>query len=220
MTPGTIVLASSPLIGPLAMDVLAEAISSHGVPTITSQGPYMLDAWIDALDAAASRATPPVLLIGFSAAGPRIPAAARRVGVEALVFLDARLPADGVAPTDGEPNLDALLDGLTDSDGMVAPWSQWWGDELLTELIPDAVLRERFSAECPSLPRSWFSTPVPAPEFAGPSGYVALSDSYPSSVVAARSRSWPLVALDGHHLWPLVRSDAVAAALLDVAHRL
>ncbi len=220
MTPGSIVVASSPLVGPLTTDTLAGAIRGHEVPTITAPAPLALDAWLDALAVAAGAAAAPVVLVGFSAAGPRLPAAAERLGADALVFLDARLPADGVAPTDGEPNFEALLDPLTDSDGVVAPWSQWWSEELLASLIPDVTLRRRFAAECPPVPRSYFSMPVPAPDFDGPCGYVSLGESYPLSVIQARSRRWPLVELDGHHLWPLVRPDAVATAVLDVVHQL
>jgi len=220
MSPGTVVLASSPLVGPLTMDTLADAIRVHDVPVITAAAPHALDDWLDALAIAAGPAVQPVVLVGFSAAGPRLPAAARRVHADALVFLDSRLPEDGATPTGGEPDFDALLDRLTDTDGVVAPWSQWWGDGLLAALIPDAALRQQFVAECPALPRSVFTAPVPAPEFAGPCGYVALSEGYPLSVSVARSRGWPVIELDGHHLWPLVRSDAVAGAVLDVAHRL
>ena len=162
MIAGTVVGASSPLVGSMAMETLASALGARGVTTLTAAAPPELDDWLDELDTAVrpNAATPPVVLLGFSAAAPRLPAAAARIDAEALVFLDARLPVDGASPVDGEPQFRELLDRASTPGGTVLPWSQWWGDELLAALITDYDLRRRFADECPALPRALFDAPL------------------------------------------------------------
>ena len=43
-----------------------------------------------------------------------------------------------------------------------------------------------------------------------------LSDAYAAQAKVAETRGWPVRRLDGHHLWPLVEPDRVAAAVIDV----
>jgi hypothetical protein len=216
MRPATVVLASSPLVGQLTMRTLASALQAEGVDAVVPEAAADLDAWFDAVNTAAAGGARPLVLLGFSAAGPRMFAAAAGVQPNGLVFLDAGLPADGVAPDAGDPRYAEHLDRLTDPDGFLPPWPQWWPAQTLVELIPDDDQRARFVAECPRLPRTLFSTPLPAPPFAGPCAYVALGVAYQLSLEEARRRGWPARQLEGHHLSPLTDPDRVTAALLDV----
>ena len=216
MHPATVVLTSSPLVGPLTMRTLAGALQAAGVDTVVPHAPADLDRWFDAVDTAATGAVRPLVLLGFSAAGPRLFAAAAGAQPDGLVFLDAGLPADGVAPDAGDPRHAEHLDRLTEPDGFLPPWPQWWPAQTLVELIPDDLQRGQFIAECPRLPRTLFSTPLSAPPFAGPCAFVALGAAYQPSLEEARRRGWPTRQLEGHHLSPLTDPDEVTAAILDV----
>ena len=50
------------------------------------------------------------------------------------------------------PELGAQLREMADPDGWLPPWPRWWDEEALAELLPDPVIRERFTAGCPPLP--------------------------------------------------------------------
>lgn len=216
MKPGTVAVASSPLVGRLTMTTLAGALAERGAPTTVPSAPPLLEPWLGELAGATAHAERPLVLLGFSAAGPRLFAAAQRTGADALVFLDARLPADGLSSVDGNTGFAELLEEQARPGGLVAPWAQWWGDELLAELIPDDGMRRRFAQECPPLPRAMFDEPLPAPAYGGPCGYLLLSETYEGDADEARRRGWPVRRLDGHHLWPLVEPDRVADAVAEV----
>ena len=55
------------------------------------------------------------------------------------------------------PELVAQLREMADPDGWLPPWPRWWGEEALAELLPDPVIRERFTAGCPALPLAMFT---------------------------------------------------------------
>ncbi len=126
--------------------------------------------------------------------------------------MDARLPADGVAP-DAEQPFRELLDSLPLDGGMLPPWPSWWPDGVIESLCPDVALRERFVDECPAVPRSMFSTPVPAPPVDLPSAFLAFGEGYADQSAIAEQRGWPVAKLPLNHLAPMVAPGEVAAAL-------
>lgn len=152
MIPGTLAFASSPVVGTLPSAALASAVSDLGIKTTVPSAPPMLDPWLDELAAAAVHTERPLVLLGFSFAGPRLFAAGQRTGADALVFIDAHLPVDGVSSVQRKPRSAELLEAHARPDWLVAPWPHRWGDEVIAELIPEAELRRRFVAECPPLP--------------------------------------------------------------------
>jgi len=69
------------------------------------------------------------------------------------VFVDAGLPTPGQAWMETvPPELAAQLREMADADGWLPPWSRWWGDEAMSELLPDPETRRWFAAGCPRLP--------------------------------------------------------------------
>lgn len=211
-----IVLVSSPLVGPGAMQSVAAILRGRGRVVRVPDVPAALDEFLASVGGVVR---PDSVVIGFSAAGPRLYQVAAESRPAAIVFLDARLPADGVAP-DAQPEFAEFLDRLPVAAGLLPPWPEWWPDAI-AELIPDAVQRTVFASGCPRLGRAIFAQPIPAPWFDGPCGFVGLGDGYAADADEARRRGWPVTVVDGaHHLWPVTEPDAVAEAVAAMVDRL
>ena len=210
MSERRLVLASSPVVGPLAVQPLVAALGAAGIDAVTPFAHTAIDRYIEA--GAASSPEGPFVLVGYSAGGSRLYAVAERIRPTALIFMDARLPADGVAP-DAEQPFRELLDSLPLDGGMLPPWPSWWPDGVIESLCPDVALRERFVEECPAVPRSMFSTPVPAPPVDLPSAFLAFGEVYADQLAIAEQRGWPVAELPLNHLAPMVAPGDVAAAL-------
>jgi hypothetical protein len=135
------------------------------------------------------------------------------------VSADAALPARAGPTPVAPPAFRAFLESLAGA-GRLPPWSEWWGDQL-RQLVPDDDLRERLSAEVPALPLDFFDEQVPPvpgwPD--APCGYLRFSAAYETDEADAAGRGWPVAVLEGSHLEPAVRPDAVAGALLDLVSR-
>ena len=107
----------------------------------------------------------PILLVGHSGAGPLLPviADALTLDVAGLVFVDSFLPPSagelGLAPPRFMQHLRALA-----TDRVLAPWSSWFGDDAMRELVPRERLRAALESEMPRLPLSYFQASVPTPE--------------------------------------------------------
>ena len=139
--------------------------------------------------------------------------------VAALVFVDAFLPpAIGTArlvPPEFVDELCALA-----SDAVLPPWSSWFGDEVMRDLVPDGARRARVERDMPRLPLSFLQTEVPVPDGwdRRPCAYLLLSAQvYTPSAADARARGWPVAEIEGgKHLDPVRRPATVATALLDL----
>jgi hypothetical protein len=148
------------------------------------------------------------------------PSSAPTVPVAALIFVDAFLPpVTGSSPLVPPPFLEQLR--ALASDGLLPPWSTWFGDEGLRELVPDDRVRAELEKEMPRLPLAYFEASVPAPPGwdSRPCGYVLLGgEPYGQSAGDARERGWPVVELrDAHHLALVTDPALVADALLLLA---
>jgi hypothetical protein len=210
------VLVSSPLVGSGAMLAVAESLRASGRDVVVPEVPADLDAFTAS---AAAAIRPNSVMVGVSAAGPRLFHVAATARPAAIVFLDARLPVDGAAPDD-TPRFAAFLDQLPVVDGVLPPWPDWWPDTI-AELIPDETERATFRSGCPPVPRTMFSRPIPAPAYDGPCGFLGLGDGYAEDAAEAERRGWPVMVLaDAHHLWAVTEPSAVAAAVGDLIDRL
>jgi hypothetical protein len=210
------VLASSPAVGPLALAPLAAALRDRGAIVATPVAHPDLAPYVRA----ASSQAPADVLVGYSGGGPRLYAVAASLHPRAIVFMDAGLPADGVAP-DADPAMSKALDSLPiDDEGMLPPWPDWWPDDALERLCPDAELRSEFVADCPRVPRGVFAQPIPAPPFEGPCAYLAFGDVYATEQRRADRYGWPTAAVPRGHLAPLIAPDEVADALVDLSVRM
>jgi hypothetical protein len=157
------------------------------------------------------------VLAGHSRAGPILAAAGALITqVRGYVFVDARLPFPGRAWMEtAPPELVAQLREMADPDGWLPPWPRWRGDEALAELLPDPVIRERFSAGCPPLPLAMFTEAhPPAPRWPdAPCAYLRLSEAYEDGAARAAGLGWPVTRLASHHLALLTDPAEVAEAI-------
>jgi pimeloyl-ACP methyl ester carboxylesterase len=166
-----------------------------------------------------------VVLVGHSGGGVLLPAVADALTAEvaALVFVDTFLPpATGrveLAPPGFMDDLRALA-----SDDVLPPWSRWFGEDTMRQLVPDERLRIVLEEEMPSLPLSYFEASVPVPDGwdARPCAYLLLTgEPYGESAADARGRGWPVAEIPGgQHLAMATEPIAVADVLLDLERTL
>jgi hypothetical protein len=195
-------LVASPFTGPFAWSRVAEVLRTRGSRVAV----HGVD---DAIE-------PPIVIVGHSGAGSHLPAIAAELdGVERAVFVDALLPHPGRSWAQTvPPEFVAKLEGQA-ADGLLPPWCEWWGEDAMELLLPDAALRAEFVAHCPrvrvdELHEVMPDAPVP------PAAYVQLSPAYESETAAAREMGWHTVVLDLHHLAPLTDPEAVVDAILTI----
>jgi pimeloyl-ACP methyl ester carboxylesterase len=226
------VLIHSPLVGPTTWSPVARALERRGreavVPSLLGVAEAAPPQWRHvpgAVRAATARTTASVVLIGHSGGGLLLPTIAERVTVEvaALVFVDSFLPpAAGSVPL-APPGLMDRLRALA-SDGVLPPWSRWFGDDAMRELVADERLRAALEAEMPRLPLSYFDASVPLPDGwgASPCGYLLFTaDPYGPSAAEAHRRGWPVAEIKGvGHLAMATDPIAVADGLLDIERAL
>ena len=163
----------------------------------------------------------PTILVGHSGAGALLaPAGLAADYVLGYVFVDAGLPIPGRSQMSTmPPELASQLHEMTGPDGWLPPWPQWWGEDTLAELIPDAGTRQRFAAECPRLPLALFTEIHPEGRDL-PGAYVRLSDGYDEPFAQATKNGWPVVELPSHHLAPLTDPGLVTDAILTMVSQL
>jgi hypothetical protein len=212
----------SPLVGCATWDQVAADLSGRGYEvalpdltgTVLAGPPYCLR---QAEVIARSASGQPAILIGHSGAGPLLAAAGALTGqVRGYLFVDAGLPIPGQTWMDTVPaELAAQVREMADAQGWLPPWPQWWGEEVLAELLPDPAERRRFTEGCPRLPLAMFEeVHPPTPHWPdAPAGYLQLSEAYEDQVARARERGWPVTRQISHHLAPVTEPGLVAESV-------
>jgi len=118
--------------------------------------------------AAVDRASQPaetVVVVGHSGAGTLLPALAESLSAEVagIVFVDAFLPPSGGAasliPAEFIGELRARA-----SDDVLPPWSTWFGESAMQDLVPDVARRAEVEHDMPAMRLSSLLEPVPVPE--------------------------------------------------------
>jgi hypothetical protein len=214
------VLVHSPVTGPSTWRWVAAELTARGhrvcVPAVPA-----VRRWQEFADSVAAQVErgDHAVLVGHSGAGPLLPQVAARIGGGPLIFVDADIPPDAGEGSLMPAEILAELRALA-VDGMLPPWSEWFGPAAMRELVPDAERRAMIAAELPRLPLSYFEASVPAPASwtAAGGGYVLLSDeAYGDQAAAAAARGWPVIRLPGGHLDIVTRPEPIAAAITEVA---
>ena len=226
------VLVHSPLVGPTAWSRVARELKRRQrqavVPSLLGLAGAEAPQWRhapDAVRAATASTKGPIVLVGHSGAGVLLPIVADTLTAEvaALVFVDSFLPRTGGRLHLAPPGFMSQLRPLA-TDGVLPPWSKWFGEETMRELVPDDRSRAALEAEMPRLPLSYFDAivPLPAGWEAHPCAYLLLSDDpYGESAAEARDRGWAVVEIPGAgHLAMATEPEAVTDALLDLEEAL
>jgi hypothetical protein len=218
--PVHLVLVPSPLLGPATWAPVADVLRERGhratpVPLVRRTVAGVLEAVV------ATAGDGPVVLVPHSNAGLFAPRLGELVDVAATVYVDSALPADDGADTTLAPEgfLD-FLRGLADADGLLPPWTAWWGDT--GALFPDDATRAAVEAEQPRLPLSYFTQRVPVPPGWAdrPAAYVGFGETYAEELAFALTRGWPVSTMPGTHLHALHDPTAVADEVLRLARSL
>lgn len=131
------------------------------------------------------------------------------------------LPGPSGATPTAPPGLRSFLAEKADGDGMLPPWTKWWGPEI-SGLFPSADLRASVEREEQRMPLSYFAESVEAPEGwdSRPGAFLAFGDGYADERAAAAKRGWPVRTLDGEHLHMLMNPGQVATAIADLAREI
>lgn len=226
--PPVFVLIHSPLVGPSTWTPVARELERRGrrvvVPSLLGAATAPSPEWrycIDAVRAATSTLSTQIVLVGHSGGGLLLPAITGAVipAVSRLIFVDSGLPATSGETPLVPPLFLAHLRTLA-VKGTLPPWSTWWGEEAMRELVPDEEARAALERELPSLPLSFFEQSIPSP--AGwdrvPCAYVLLSVAYKDAASEARGRGWRVEEIVGaQHLHLVVDPATLTDVLVQLA---
>jgi pimeloyl-ACP methyl ester carboxylesterase len=222
------VLIHSPLVGPTTWLPVARELERRGRKAILPSLLHLADAeapqWRhipEVVRTATEGTANPIYLVGHSGGGLLLPVIADALTAEVvgLVFVDSALPPGsgsvGLAPPGFLDQLRALA-----VDGALPPWSSWFGEDAMRELVPDDRLRASLEDEMPRLPLSYFEASVALPDDwdARPCAYLLFTaDAYGESAADARGRGWPVVEISGvQHLAAATEPVDVTDALMEI----
>jgi hypothetical protein len=214
-------LVHSPVVGPTTWRWVGEKLAVLGhradVPDLReaslSGDPQ---AFIDAARAHLSSDTD--VIVGHSGAGFFLPVIALPpASALRMVFVDA-----GVPPCEGEGTAGgSFVERLRElaSNGVLPPWSRWWGEGAMEMLVSDPDRRRSIEGELPEVPIRFFESPVALPDgWCGwPAAFVLLSESYRSDAATAAALGWPVVEHLGTHLDVVNQPTVIAESLVALA---
>ncbi len=171
-------------------------------------------------DAVAACLTDTDVIAGHSSAGLLLPSIADSLSSPVrprLVFVDAAIPE-----CEGEARLNPVVADLLRPlavEGVLPPWSAWFGEGELERLIPDREMRARVVAELPELPMTLLEhgPPVPAGWCEWRWDYLLLSEDMRGEAERADSLGWSVHEDLGNHLDVVNRASDVAADLVRIA---
>lgn len=227
------VLIHSPLVGPLTWSLVEDELRERGIDT---QVPVLADTasgsspyWRQHSESVSRQldqtgAGAPVVLIGHSSAGPRLPAIGHHLSrpVAAYVFVDAGLPSeDGVSSFRDmetyEPEFAAQLQRQFDAGERFPDWDE----DDLRDVIPNANLRQGVMTELQPRALAYFDEPLPVPADwpDAPCAYLLFSPPYHQAADRAREAGWPWRELPGGHFHMLVEPAAVAEAIIELVNK-
>ena len=165
----------------------------------------------------------PWIAVLHSGAGAFAPALAdASADLAGFIFVDAGLPTPGYSSLDGAgPEFAERLRART-TDGVLAPWNNWFDVDPTERMIPDPVARAAFIAAQPRVPFAFLEAPCPGSMGWGslPCAYLQLSRAYEADVLAAKQRGWPVERLRANHLAMCGDPTRVSEAILRLITRL
>ncbi len=214
-------LVPSPLLGPATWRAVEAWLRGQGHDAqVVDFGPAPRTPTQVRDSVAAAAAERTVVLVPHSNAGLYAPHLATLVAVRATVFVDAALPDRQAAGKDvslAPPEFLDFLRTLANDEGVLPPWTQWWGD--VVDLFPDSSTREAVEREQPRLPLTYFTSRIPVPRdwSAHPAGYLAFGETYGAERDRANRMGWLTRTLVGNHLHALHDPAEVGEAILELS---
>ena len=236
-----IALIHSPLVGPFTWSLVALVLRKQGwtvsLPMLSDRDDSAIPHYeqhaqqiIEAL--AKYPSTQPVLWVGHSGAGLRLPVYRHAISnpVAGYIFVDAGIPHH--APPSGLSQLEFMArdeaDSDSDSDGDAAAELQYlldqgerfpnWTEAMLSDEIPNPTLRAALMAELQPHGQRYFNEPLPV--FAdwpdARCGYIHFSSAYNRAADDARQMGWPVAHISGGHFHMIVNPMRVARAIVDL----
>lgn len=213
-----VALLASPLLGPAVWRSTAAKLADHGWDVLVVPGldrapgsPHVVLKHLRNV----LPVEPPLALVAHSNAGLYLPTLAAERRTVASVFVDAALPAAAGTSPLAPPAMHGFLRHLAGDDGLLPPWTDWWPEEQLTGLFPDAASRSVVAAEQHRVPLTYFTATLDAPVgwTDRPAAYLAFDDTYQAERELAERWGWRVQTLPGGHLHQLVDPDGVAGAI-------
>jgi hypothetical protein len=219
-----LVLLHSRVLGPSSWSPLTARLESFGhrclVPEPDRQPGSTPTPWHELPSALASLVdgTDQPVIVGHSGAGPLAAPVAATLDAAGVIFLAARLPPPPGPVPPAERDFVQFLEGLADEDGLLPPWSRWWGDDVLAALIDDPAVRAVVSNEQPRLPLAWFDDHFTVPNDWGNRrlAYLQFSEAYDAEMDAARAAGSDVADLHGGHLHHINAPGEVAHHIVRV----
>lgn len=217
--PSVIALLPSPLLGPAVWDSIDDRLRGAGrevLQTPPATNPPSSPDDVHQHFLAALPTDCDLILVPHSNAGLYVPQLIAQRQIVATVFIDAGLPpAAGTVPL-APPGLVDRLATLADDEGILPPWTQWFDEQEVAPLFPDAATRAKVEAEQHRLPLTYFQSmmDVPGGWIDHPAAYLGFGDTYAHEQQQANQRNWPVEVIDGHHLHLLVDPDLVTRHLI------
>ena len=215
----------SPLVGPLTLGPLGAELCELGFEVVLPDlreglmGPR--PQWRAILDLAIAAAESVDVIVAHSGAGVLMPLLAEQSSPDVVAFVDAVVPGDALTYQASEPFLE-FVDSLPHDGSLLPPWHEWWGDDVMSRLIPDGDLRHRIAADTPRVPRSFYDDPVPLPTgWMKRRGccFLQLSPAYDDDRARAETYEWPTAQMAGQHLDVAVKSATVCKSLMRLIER-
>jgi len=217
-------LVHSPLVGPRTWAAVAGELEARGhsvlVPSLVDVPSAPPPQWRHAIAnvvRAAAEVEEAMTIVGHSNAGLLLPelSVSLASGVAQLVFVDSLVPPlRGDIPVADEEFLATLRSRA--SGGWLPPWSAWWGDDGMNELVPDPAVRTALVEEMQPLPLSYFEQRIPSPEGWArvPCAYILFSAFYRGAAATAAARGWTVRTVpSATHLQMAVTPSVVADLL-------
>jgi hypothetical protein len=219
-------LLHSPVVGPNTWKWVSEELRGmgHEVEILVISPRATFRGWKEVVEEVVAQVIceDDAIFVAHSGAGPLLPTIVdqSKARGSSMVFVDAGL----AAPVTDTPLMpEAFLKQLSAIavDGILPPWSEWFGPGVMALLIPDSNKRELIEFELPRIPLSYFHGSVPPvrPWPADRNGYILLSDGYLGDAEEARHRGWPVVEMLGEHLDLITKAPEVALAIVQLTSK-
>jgi hypothetical protein len=229
----TYVLIHSPLVGTLTWKLIAEQIRQRGfdivVPMLNDSPDSKEQYWKQHAESISRElAVIPhdraLILVAHSGAGPLLPVIREALPnpIHAYVFVDAGIPVTDATRLEmmklEDSNWAQEFQVYLEGGGRFPNWSS----EDLSEILPDANVRQELVTDLRPRALDFFNEPIPV--FTGwpdaPCVYILFSPPYRRAEAQARQMGWQTYTLEAGHFHMLVDPQAVTDLIVNAVQKL